>query len=803
MAAESPLDHSELRHIEHSLDEGNTHDAATRLGLLGDVIGHKDAIDFLTTRLLFQRGRIDAHGAADRLSAILERVKSFPEAEEWLEELEARTERSVLSQPVFPDPPGDEFDPDTEIPNTEIPGPGRTSAPPAFRNSPPDRHHPFVDETDDDVTPTEAEGEALDLGETKRASSRPPPRPDSRARNSKPPAPATRPELARGPQRSIPPVTTPSRQPRASDHMGSEPPTRPSHRTFDSMGAKSQLASDAGRYRGPSANAPPAAPRKSLAPIGLRASGAPPGVDRRILEALERLEQGRPAEVYALIPDDPLPDELDPELRAILARVLLEIRQAERAAKEAALALEEAPDSPTVRLAFVWSAVRHARQRDDAWSLERASRILSQGNLGAAPETGLFDALGACIEARIGTPSVALRLAQRALRSNAQLIDGLAALAEAAASCGEERRAEIALEQLFALSEHTAEQLAPRLRRLGIGELGPTSSASVWLPLEHTLSSGARDAALQGLETLAGDALVDMALRHWEQADNAALTASQFLSEAPVFRHFGPYDLSLASIDRLEAGLGLLYGPGPRALDVAGSSQALWQITGLYLGESLRQSFDGQWQGSLEHLRDSALHVAGRDVHPFQILRHRIAHGKHARLRSSLRELLDNAPFEAQAFRSGRDFAPPTPWGDKSWPSLDELPRFGRALSHSVVALYAFEQWKISLDRGTNSLSAIDSYLELVVPSDAPLAANARWARWLCVVLGAYLGEVLCRDFGGTWASQERRDARAFAVRIGDREIAPLAVVQGRVTGEQPVLLSEYAANLRPHGSPL
>jgi hypothetical protein len=788
MATESPLDHSELRHIEHSLDEGNTHEAATRLGLLGDVLGHKDAIDFLTTRLLFQRGRIDADGAADRLSAILERVKSFPEAEEWLEELEARTERSVLSQAIFPDPPGAEFDPDTEVPATAMPRPARLSAPPAFQSSLPHPHHPFVDEADDDVTPTEAEGATLDVRESKRPSSRPPPRPDSRARTSKPPAPTTR----------------ASREPRASLHPGSEPPTRPSHRTFDSLGAKSQLPNDAGRYRGPSANVPANAlagvPRKSLAPAGLRASAAPTGVERRILEALARLEQGRPAEVYALIPDDPLPDELDPALRAVLARVLLEVRQAERAAKEAALALEEAPDNPAVRLAFIWSAVRHARQRDDAWSLERASRILKQGNLGAAPETGLFDALGACIEARIGTPSVALRLAQRALRSNAQLIDGLAALAEAAASCGEERRAEIALEQLFALSEHTAEQLAPRLRRLGIGELGPTSSASVWLPLEHTLSSGARDAALEGLEALSGEALVDMALRRWEQADNAALTASQFLSEAPVFRHFGPYDLSLASIDRLEAGLGLLYGPGPRALDVAGSSQALWQITGLYLGETLRQSFDGQWQGSLEQLRDSALQVAGRDVHPFQILRHRIAHGKHALLRSSLRGLLEEAPFEAQAFRSARDFAPPTPWGDRSWPSLDELPRLGRALSHSVVALYAFEQWKVSLDRSSNSLSALDRYLDLVVPSDAPLAANTRWARWLCVLLGAYLGEVLCRDFGGTWASLERRDARAFVVRIGDREVAPLSVLQGRVSGEQPVLLAEYTANLRPHG---
>src|SRR4051812_16901016 len=97
MAAQSPLDHSELREIEKTLDEGNTQDAAARLGLLGDKRDHEDAIDFLTTRLLFQRGRIDSDGAADRVGAILERVDHFPEAEDWLSELEARTERSALA----------------------------------------------------------------------------------------------------------------------------------------------------------------------------------------------------------------------------------------------------------------------------------------------------------------------------------------------------------------------------------------------------------------------------------------------------------------------------------------------------------------------------------------------------------------------------------------------------------------------------------------------------------------------------------------------------------------------------------
>ena len=807
MAATSPLDHSELRQIEKTLDEGNTQEAATRLGQLGDARDHKDAIDFLTTRLLFQRGRIDSDGAADRVGAILERVEHFPEAEDWLTELEARTERIALSDGA-PKP--------TPAATASLTPPPPSQAPSIPRDP---GVHPYFDELgpdDDDVTPTEAGRPTLEDHESLRLdSSDPPPRPtpadvpwnpdalaSQPADNSQPPKlgsePPTRPDHSRPRRTSFDPPTRPDLA--AAEVLDADASPHPSYKPFDSLRAKEQLSAQAGRYRG-GANDPGevlGGPRRTRAPQASRhSSRAPQDPERRIIEAFQLVRDGQFDEARRLIPDEGVPTTARPELRAMLGRVLLELGLAERASGEAAYALDHTPQSVEVRLLYVWSAVRYARQRDDAWSLERAGRLLKDMPQGAVPDAGLFDALAACVEVRVGVPTVALRLAQRALRSNGESVDGLAALAEASALCGEEQRAEAALDRLHALSEEAAEQLAPRLRRLGIGSTGPASSASVWLPLEHTLSSGARDVALMGVESLAAEHLRKGGPAPWQDSAQAGRDAAEFLALAPVLRHFGPFDLSLHGLDRVEAGLELLYGVGPRALDVEGVSQSLWQIVGAYLGETLRWCCDGRWLAPPENARDAALELLGGEVQPYQVVRRRILHGRHARLRAALAEALDLAPPAAHGVRSSDAFAPALPWGDGLWPAVEELPRFGRALSHSVVAAYAAATGLHRLDRSGASLATLDRYLELVAPADSPLGAESNWTRWLCVFIGAYLGEVLCKEFRSSWAAGDKPDAEAFVVHLGSRREAPLAIVLDAITGRHPLALSDYLDQLR------
>jgi hypothetical protein len=818
MPTDSPLEHSELRFIEKTLDEGNTTEAAARLGLLADAVDHKDAIDFLTIRLLFQRGRIDSDGAADRLGGILERVEHFPEAEDWLSELEARTERNALGEvPATGSSPGDNTAADL---TPTRPPPSRAPSVPRK----PERLHPYFGELDsgedeEEVTPTESIGSARAAPDLPVDSSEPPQRPRiGELMGTEPPA---RPDAARAELTGWDPPTRPDVK--RHEPLGVETPPRPTHMPFDSLRAKERLSSEAGRYRGGNDGAPeitgtlrnsrssaaarnsrsPAAARNSGSPAAARNSGrAPPDVERRIIEVLRCAKDAQWDRARALLPDEPAPPNLRPELRTALAKVLLELGLAERASLEATLALDHAPDDAETRLIFVWSAVRYSRQRDDAWSLERAARILKDLHQSSSHESGLIDSLNACVEARVGIPAVALRLAQRALRANADSMDGLAALAEAAALCGEEPRAEAALERLFGVSESSAEQLAPRLRRLGVGEHGPTSSASVWLPLEHTLSSGARELALAGVEALADEALAHLPILLLGDTQASARAALQFFTLAPVLRHFGPYDSSLKSLDRLEAGLGMLYGMGPHALDAAGVSHALCQLAGLYLGETLRHCCGGQWEGPPGPFAEAKLMLLGFELQPFQLIRHRIIHGRHAMLRSALGRMLEQAPESAHRFRSPVQLAPPPPWGDRDWPSTEELPRFGRALAHSVVAVYAAEQAQVSLDRSLNSLRGLDQYLELVAPLGAPLLEDSAWARWLAVFLGAYLGEVLCKELGGVWGAAESAGAEAFVIELPERTIAPAAVLMATLCGRQVTRLTDFVAQLQAMPAP-
>jgi tetratricopeptide (TPR) repeat protein len=841
MAAQSPLDHSELRQIEKTLDEGNTQDAAARLGVLGDARAHKDAIDFLTTRLLFQRGRIDSDGAADRVGAILDRVDHFPEAEDWLTELEARTERSALGEGV-PERLAAQGGSSEHAPLLSPPPPSH--APSVPRD--PDRHHPFFDELgpDDDITPTEAasaersaaedhrldssdppprrspggqalrraEGDELDdgeLGDLDDAASdllgpEPPTNPALLLSSRPASEPPTRPDVSRPKHSAFEPPTRPDLV--RPDLLSVEPSAHPSYKPFDSLRAKEQLSTQAGRYRG-EANDPGeilGGPRRGRSShVGRHSSRVPFDPERRIVEAFQMLRDGLLEEARRLVPDEGAPTTSRPELRAMLGRILIELGQAERAAGEAAYALEHSPQSAEVQLVFVWSAVRYARQRDDAWSLERAGRLLKDLPQSHVLDAGLLDALTACVEVRVGVPTVALRLAQRALRSNADSVDGLAALAEAAASTGDDARAEAAFERLHAVSEEAAEQLAPRLARLGVGARGPASSASVWLPLEHTLSSGAREVALAGLEGLAADVLAKHPTMPWQGTPGTARAAAEFFTLAPVLRHFGPFDLSLHGLDRLEAGLDLLYGAGPRAIDVEGSSRTLWQLAGAYLGETLRGCCDGQWLAPPARLEDATLALLGGEIQPFQLVRRRILHGRHGTLKVGLAEALAHAPPDAHGVRIPEISAPELPWGDGLWPGLDDLPRLGRALGHSVVGAYAAAIGHPRLDRSGQSLPALDRYLALVAPADSPLPEDNAWTRWLCVFLGAYLGEVLCKEFGASWSLGDRPEAEAYVVKLGSRPEMPLAVVHDTLTGRHPLALADYLGQLRQTlGSP-
>jgi hypothetical protein len=145
---EGPLDDARLRAIEESLNKGRYDDAQRRLGALVAVEGLDHGIAYLSARLLFHRGRLDATSVAARLRDVLRLRPDFAEAEQWLETVErgqavTAPPPSRLETPRIPEPArqqaltrrpaslGSLDLPKSELPTEPPPAPGAASAPTA------------------------------------------------------------------------------------------------------------------------------------------------------------------------------------------------------------------------------------------------------------------------------------------------------------------------------------------------------------------------------------------------------------------------------------------------------------------------------------------------------------------------------------------------------------------------------------------------------------------------------------------------------------------------------------------------
>jgi hypothetical protein len=106
-----PLDDPRLRAIEQCLDAGRYDDAQRRLAALVSVPGlDQGGIAYLSARLLFYRGRLDATSVAVRLRDVLRACPDFAEAVTWLETVErsaavTKPPPSRLETPRIPYPP--------------------------------------------------------------------------------------------------------------------------------------------------------------------------------------------------------------------------------------------------------------------------------------------------------------------------------------------------------------------------------------------------------------------------------------------------------------------------------------------------------------------------------------------------------------------------------------------------------------------------------------------------------------------------------------------------------------------------
>jgi hypothetical protein len=277
-----------------------------------------------------------------------------------------------------------------------------------------------------------------------------------------------------------------------------------------------------------------------------------------------------------------------------------------------------------------------------------------------------------------------------------------------------------------------------------------------------------------------------------------ANVAASFLTTTPVLSSFSPFDASLFSIRRLEAALDVLYGPDrrPRAQN---DEASLVLLLGSYVGEAIRLAYRGHWEGGLTEPDAARVVVAERHVYPFRLVVTRLRQGRRAAIRESINTSLQKPGPSAHLTRIGNPVASPVPWAPRAWPKPSEIAALGRSIAKSPIGKFCEDFAEGPLDRTTSSLIALDSYLSLVAPTDAPPDRDAAWMRRIAVLAGGYVGETLRELCGGDWVFgvDSADDALGFKLRLKDTiEALPVAHVLERVSGARSSSLVDYAKTL-------
>ena len=764
----SPLDHPRLAAIERKLDAGELEEAQHLLAQLGPSSAYRHATAYLTTRLLYQRGHLDERGVIERLEHLIEEVEDFPEAYWMLNAARngglretrgafkssrpppaglgdgPKPEPEVVRAPrpdavSFPraarvprisDVPARPHDPSRppSIPDLDVPGGSRP--PPGFPADP----RPLAVEPEPTLEPPPARGDDESSARYSASSEevlKVAPRPGRTRPWTGPP---TEEDRAPEPRPSRPPPVV---EPGPEIHSAAPPAVE---RSSASLFEVAELL-DAGRL--------------DDALTALEGRGPSDEPEHILMEARALERAGRKDEARERIERIARAPLVEPEVRAGVARLALELDQTELALAQARRAYKEDPTQPLVRMSLAWAALRTARREASSELVALAAKALRDLGGEGGPHEALLLSLRACLEAHAGDAQRAFELAEIAL-SQAPTADALAALAMAAARLRRPSQVLRASARLREVSPTEAKALEASVLKYEdrLFELGPNDgttsnpvptaqATATWGPLELAIVERRHDDAWERFSQLASDTHAQLEGPAQHEPPALALIAASFLTQAPVSRDFAPYDQTPWSLARVEALLRVLAPgvPGDFAID-----HPLVTLVAGYVGETLRIFAGGRWRDDQRVVAPTGEWDPASMVHARLVARRSFGNER-------LLELANEATTAIE--RHPPAVTPPYPWAPAHWPSPARMSIYALALRSSVIARYAFDRTEIPLDGSLDSLRGLDAWLDLISPPLAPRPANAIWARRAIALAGAYLGDTLADATHGKWAAED------------------------------------------------
>ncbi len=531
--------------------------------------------------------------------------------------------------------------------------------------------------------------------------------------------------------------------------------------------------------------------------------------EHQLLTARALAGCGREQDALAAIAQLCSSSAIDAELRAGAARLLIELKRPDLALAHARVAHRTNPDLALVRLTLAWAAIHELHRTGNRDLARDADDALRQLKGRGGPHPGLTQALRACVQAHTGDAERAIGVAQRALGLDPKSAEALAAITVASVRLQRVHDAQQAWLRLLELDPTQAMALRSHLSDAGIevprpgqrhqhGFAAEEDARTVWPALELQILDDERRAAQRQFEQICRERLARV-VETGEDEDFPAIgnLAVHTLTEHPAWCHFAPYDLSLWSISRVRAGLGLLYEPSQRLPDDADDFPVVL-LVGAYLGQVLCQAHNAHWEGHITDLVDAQVVGTERCWSPFLIVADRLRDGTPIDFGVADDLKLAHPGADQWSEHVAPSVAPPSPWGASPWPRPTLVPRLGRALAFSVVSQWCRQSASGPLDGSVASLGALDAYLNLIAPPAARSGVAEPWLPRVAVLCGAYLGEVLRATVGGAWVTDigEVTAPADYQVRLGTRVVTPIAEVYQRLTGRSTVSLLDYASQL-------